>query len=496
MHIHLIAICGTAMGTLAGMLKAKGFQVSGSDDNVYPPMSTQLEKWGIAIQKGFSAKNLQPQPDLVIVGNAVSKTNPEVEALLQSDIRYLSLPQALGEFFLADKKSLIAAGTHGKSTTTSLLAWMLYDLGFDPSLLVGAIPKNFDSSFRLGQGPYFVIEGDEYDTAFFDKGPKFWHYRPYQVILTGIEFDHADIYKDLEHVMKSFEGLVDRIPPEGCLYVCGDNENNLKLLSRAKCKVVTYGLGDKNQIRATKVRLSPRGASFTLVENGVELGVLESPMAGNHNLQNLLGVLALLRRLPPPSPLLIQEGELQSSPLFTKNLKIDALPLLNNKEGVGGWSIQSSLSLFQGVKRRQEIRGVVNHITVIDDFAHHPTAIAETLDAIRSKYPHQKVWAIFEPRSNTSKRAIFQQDFPKALSHAQEVLLAKVFMPEKVKDSAVLDVEQVAEDIRKAKVPARSGLEVDEIVNIVSKEAKPGDVLLVMSNGGFGGIHQKLLESL
>ncbi len=490
-HIHLIAICGTAMGTLAGMLKAKGFRVTGSDENVYPPMSTQLEKWGIEIQKGFKAEHLNSKPDLVIVGNAVSKTNPEVEALLASGIRYLSLPQALGEFFLEGKKSLVVAGTHGKTTTTSLLAWALFDLKKDPSFLVGGIPQNFNSSFHLGNGEYFVIEGDEYDTAFFDKGPKFWHYHPFKAILTGVEFDHADIYRDLDHLMQSFKKFVELIPKEGALYLCGDNENNLKLQKYAECPIVTYGLGKDCALRAEKIEFNSEGASFDLIWNKKSLGNFRSPLPGKHNLQNLLGVLALILDQGSPSP--------QPSPVKGEGDK-KRIPSPPAGEGQGEGQflqlVQNSILNFKSVKRRQEVRGVVKGITIIDDFAHHPTAVAETIEAIRGKYPGQKIWAIFEPRSNTSKRAIFQHDFAKALALADEVVIAKVFMPEKVKDGPLLNVAQMAEEISKNGIKVKQDLNVDEIISHVTSQAKTGDVLLIMSNGGFGGIHQKLLETI
>jgi len=463
LHIHLIAICGTAMGTLAGMLKAKGFRVSGSDENVYPPMSTQLEKWGIEIQKGFKAENLNPKPDLVVVGNAVSKTNPEVVALLESGIEYLSLPQTLARFFLEEKKSLVVAGTHGKTTTTSLLAWVLADGGLDPSFLVGGIPQNFDSSFALGKGKYFVIEGDEYDTAFFDKGPKFWHYRPYHAILTSVEFDHADIYRDLAHVKSAFQKFIELIPREGALYFCADNSIAAELSAYCQGRKVSYGLDSRSEFRAENIQFNADGVDFDFYQNAEKLSRFHSPLPGRHNLQNLLGVLALSLNLPKP-------------------------PSLKQ--------IQDSVSKFQSVKRRQEVRGIAQGITVIDDFAHHPTAIAETIDAIKAKYPGQKVWAIFEPRSNSSKRDVFQHDFPKALAHADEVVLAKVFMPEKVKEGKVLNITQVAQDIAALKIPIQADLEVDQIVSLLKQRAKSGDVLLVMSNGGFGGIHQKLLSTL
>lgn len=460
-HIHLIAICGTAMGTLAGMLKARGFKVTGSDDNVYPPMSTQLEKWGIQIQKGFRPENLDPKPDLVVVGNAVSKTNPEVVALLESGIEYLSLPQTLARFFLEGKKTLVVAGTHGKTTTTSLLAWVLHDLGLDPSFLVGGIPRNFESSFRLGKGEFFAIEGDEYDTAFFDKGPKFWHYRPFQAILTGVEFDHADIYRDLEHLMGAFRRFVEILPPEGKLYLSGDNENALKLIPLARCPVVKYGLAEGCGIRAADYRFEPGGVRFDLFAENRSLGNFESPLPGRHNLQNLLGVLAL------------------------------GLDL-----GIPLEKLQGAVSRFQGIKRRQELRGTARGIAVIDDFAHHPTAVAETIDAVRAQYPGRKLWAIFEPRSNTSRRAVFQKQFAEALSRADEVVIAKVFMPEKVKGGGLLNEEVLAGDIRARGIEVSHNLEVDEIVSTVVQKAKSGDVLLVMSNGGFGNIHQKLLDRL
>lgn len=463
LHIHLIAICGTAMGTLAGMLKAKGFQVSGSDENVYPPMSTQLQKWGIEIQKGFKPENLNPKPDLVVVGNAVSKTNPEVIALLESGIEYLSLPQTLARFFLEGKKSLVVAGTHGKTTTTSLLAWVLYDCKLDPSFLVGGIPQNFDSSFALGKGNYFVIEGDEYDTAFFDKGPKFWHYRPFHAILTGVEFDHADIYKDLDHVKSAFQKFIELIPGDGALYYSADNSIATELSAYCKGRKISYGFDSRSEFRAEKIEFNAEGVEFDFYQNSTLLARFHSPLPGRHNLQNLLGVLALV---------------LNSSPDISLN------------------QIQQSVSKFKSVKRRQEVRGVAKGITIIDDFAHHPTAIAETIDAIKAKYPGQKVWAIFEPRSNSSKRDIFQHDFPKALAHADEVILAKVFMPEKVKEGKVLNVLQVAQDIGALNVPTQADLEVEEIVSLLKQRAKSGDVLLVMSNGGFGGIHQKLLTTL
>jgi UDP-N-acetylmuramate: L-alanyl-gamma-D-glutamyl-meso-diaminopimelate ligase len=424
-------------------------------------MSGMLAQWGIPILKGFKPENLNPRPDLVVVGNAVSKTNPEVAALLDSGIRYLSLPQALGDFFLEGKKSLVVAGTHGKTTTTSILAWLLYETGADPSFLVGGIAQNFEASFRLGGGDYFVVEGDEYDTAFFDKGPKFWHYRPFHAIVTGVEFDHADIYRDLPHLMGSFRRFVELIPPEGTLFLCGDNDNGLALRPHARCPIITYGLKPSYDVSAKEISFSPQGVEFELMEKGKNLGKIQSPLPGRHNLQNLLGALALALRL--------------------------GIPLARLKEAV---------PKFQGVKRRQEVRGEAGGVMVIDDFAHHPTAVAETIEAIRAQYPKRKVWAIFEPRSNTSRRAVFQKDFAEALARADEVVIAKVFMPEKVKDAPLLDEARLAQEIAHSGKEVAHDLSVDEIVSHVAGRARKGDILLVMSNGGFDNIHQKLLSRL
>lgn len=451
------------MGTLAGMLKEKGFQVTGSDENIYPPMSDQLARWGIPILQGFKAENLESHPDLVVVGNAVSRTNPEVIALVQSGIPFLSLPQALAELFLSSKKSLVVAGTHGKTTTTSLLAWMLHCLGLDPSFLVGGIPKNFHSSYRLGNGDYFVIEGDEYDTAFFDKGPKFWHYQPFQAILTGVEFDHADIYRDLGHLLEAFQKFVELIPPQGTLYFCGENENARKLSSHANCRTVSYGLDPACDVHAANIRFHSEGADFDLVIHQQPLGAFRSPLPGRHNLQNLLGVLALSSNL-------------------LKGVKIEPL--------------QQGASTFQGVKRRQEVRGVARGVTVIDDFAHHPTAVAETIDALRKKHPGQKIWGVFEPRSNTSRRAVFQEAFAKALSNADEILVASVFMPEKVKDGQILNVEEMVQAIRNSGKPAWGNRSVEAIIETLVEKALPGDLVLIMSNGGFENIHERLLADL
>ncbi|MBI1909780.1 MAG: UDP-N-acetylmuramate:L-alanyl-gamma-D-glutamyl-meso-diaminopimelate ligase [Deltaproteobacteria bacterium] len=465
--VHLIAICGMGMGSLAGLLKEKGFEVTGSDDNIYPPMSTQLESLGIPLYQGYRPENLSSNLDLVIVGNAVSRTNPEVTALLeggrlaQKKIPTLSMPQALFEFFLKEKTPLVVAGTHGKTTTASLLAWILNHAGRDAGFLIGGILKNFKKSYHLGGGPYFVVEGDEYDTAFFDKGPKFVHYAPQMVLLGPVEFDHADIYKDLNDVMGAFEKLIPVIPPNGFLVACADSPQTLKLASLFSGRKTTYGFSLQAEWRAEQITFTAEEANFQVVYRGKRLGSVRSPLAGRHNIQNLLGVIAL-----------------------TTNI------------GFCLEEINRALARFESVKRRQEVRGTVHDVIVVDDFAHHPTAIAETITAIRSRYPGHFLWALFEPRSNTSRRNIFQGEFVQSLAGADEVVIADLYQPEKIPAGERLDPQKLAGDITQGGTRARFIPAVPEIVSTVVREVVPPAVLLVMSNGGFGGIHSKLLETL
>ncbi|MDO8461944.1 MAG: UDP-N-acetylmuramate--L-alanine ligase [Deltaproteobacteria bacterium] len=465
--IHLIAVGGMGMGSLAGLLKEKGFEVSGSDANIYPPMSDQLQKLGVRLDEGYRAENLLPRPDLVVVGNAVSKTNPEVVALLQNEIPYCSMPEALKEFFLKGKKSLVVAGTHGKTTTASILSWLLTEASLDPCCFVGGILKNFDRSYRFGNGPYCVTEGDEYDTAFFDKGPKFVHYNPYAVLLGPVEFDHADIYKDLPQVLDAFEKLIGVLPENGLLVASADNPNTISLAKKFKGNVITYGFSPEAQFRAESFSFGPAGGagptgtSFRLFKLDQFLGVIESPMMGEHNIQNLLGVIALLLQI---------------------GLSLDQM--------------RRGLKTFQGVKRRQEVRGVVSDIVVIDDFAHHPTAIAETLKAIRARYKGYKLWALFEPRSNTSRRNTFQEEFASAFQGADQVVIADLYQPEKIPEGERLDISKLVGSLQIKGIKARFLPTVDEIVATVRQEVSSHSVLLVMSNGGFGGIHDKLLISL
>jgi UDP-N-acetylmuramate: L-alanyl-gamma-D-glutamyl-meso-diaminopimelate ligase len=461
-HIHLIAICGVGMSALAGMLQARGFRVTGSDQNVYPPMSTQLEALGIELRQGFSPDHLADHPDLIVVGNAVSRSNPEVRAMLEQGIPFLSFPQALAEFFLQDRHPIVVAGTHGKTTTASLMAWVLESAGLDPSYMIGGIPCNFGTNYKLGGGSFFVVEGDEYDTAFFDKGPKFLHYRPRSAILTSVEFDHADIYRDLSHVKEAFGRFVRILPPHGYLAAGIDFPHVMEVLAAVPCRWDGYGFSDRAHWRAVDVEADEEVTRFLVQHQGQQLGTIHWALVGRHNIQNALGVIAVARRL-----------------------------------GVSFGAIQKGLQSFAGVKRRQEVRGIVREITVIDDFAHHPTAIRETLAALRTRHDGRRLWAIFEPRSATSRRATFQDDFVEALAEADRVVIGGLFNPDNIPAEARLSPERLARDIaRRCGKDAVHLPEVDAIVDHVSTAARPGDVVAIMSNGGFGGIHEKLLEAL
>jgi UDP-N-acetylmuramate: L-alanyl-gamma-D-glutamyl-meso-diaminopimelate ligase len=461
-HIHLIAICGVGMSALAGMLQARGFRVTGSDQNVYPPMSTQLAALGIELRQGFSPNHLADRPDLVVVGNAVSQSNPEVQAMLAQGLPFLSFPQALAEFFLEDRHPIVVAGTHGKTTTASLMAWVLESAGLDPSYMIGGIPRNFGTNYKLGTGAFFVVEGDEYDTAFFDKGPKFLHYRPRSAILTSVEFDHADIYRDLNHVKAAFQRFVHILPSDGYLAAGVDFPHVLDVLASAPCRWEGYGFSEQADWRAADVEADAEATRFLVQHQDQRIGMMRWALVGRHNIQNALAVLAVARHL-----------------------------------GVSFGDIRQGVESFAGVKRRQEVRGVVREITLIDDFAHHPTAIRETLAALRARYAGGRLWAIFEPRSATSRRATFQEDFVEAFAEADGVVIAGLFNPENIPSDARLSPERLAQDIacRYAKtavyLPA-----VDAIVDHVAAGVRPGDVVAVMSNGGFGGIHEKLLAAL
>jgi len=470
MKIHLIGICGTGMASLAGMLKARGHEVQGSDQNVYPPMSTILQGAGIPIFSPYSADNLSSKPELVIVGNAISRGNPEAEAVLSQSIPYLSMPQALAKFFLEGKTPLVVAGTHGKTTTASLLAWVLQSAGKDPSFFIGGLPKNFGTNFKLGKGEYFVLEGDEYDTAFFDKGPKFLHYQPQHVLLTSVEFDHADIYEDLEHVKAAFRRLLQILPRQGTLVANLDFSTVEELAAEFSGEKSTYAMKPDYHERVDyfgEILATGEKTSFCVVsrEHGRECCHHEVAweIPGAHNVSNALGVVAL-----------------------------------GTKLGLSWQQIREGLTSFQGVKRRQDILGEAGGILVLDDFAHHPTAVKETVSAVRKKYPGRRLWAIFEPRSNSSKRDVFQADYPASFADADQVLVADVFMPEKVKSGKVLDVDRVVAEVNRlsSQTKARHLPGVDAMIAALMAETRSGDVLLFMSNGGFGGIQQRALQAL
>lgn len=455
-HVHLIGICGTAMASLAGLLKDRGFMVTGSDSNPYPPMSTQLESLGITIMKPYAAGNLHPQPDFVIVGNVISKTNEEAAELLKLNIPYTSLPQAMGDLIISKRQSIVIAGTHGKTTTSSLMAWVATQAGVHPGFLIGGIAKNFSKSFQNPEGDFFVIEGDEYDTAFFDKVPKFVHYKPRHVILTSVEFDHADIYKDLDAVKEAFKKLMLLIPENGSLVYCADDANVSELASLCKAKnKIGYGI-KKGSVLARIQAVDEKGTHFTVGDQSYQM-----TMSGEYNVLNATAVIAL-----------------------SQSLGWDSLAL------------KKALQSFEGVKRRQEILGEPKGVLVIEDFAHHPTAVRETIKGIKSKYPKRKLFAVFEPRSATSRRKIFQQDYVKAFELAEETLIAQAFDQSKIDQDNRFSSEELVQDICKKGGQAHVYNQVEQIVSDLTKKARKGDLILIMSNGGFDGIYTKLLKAI
>jgi UDP-N-acetylmuramate: L-alanyl-gamma-D-glutamyl-meso-diaminopimelate ligase len=463
-HIHLIGICGTAMASLAGMLKQRGFHVTGSDAAAYPPMSDFLRELGIPVAQPFDAKNLEPRPDLVVVGNAMSRGNVELEHLLDQRIPFCSLPQLLHDEFLRGKEVLVVAGTHGKTTTTSMLAWIFHFAGLQPSFLIGGIAENFGSSFHLGDGKHFILEGDEYDTAFFDKGPKFLHYFPDSVILTSVEFDHADIYKDLDAVETAFKRLVNLIPRRGRIVAfdgfageAGGSPSLDRCLAKAFCPVERYGAGLRANWKITNLRLEPARTSWTVLHDDQPWADLEFPLAGEYNVWNATAAAALAV-----------------------------------SSGVPKESIAAALKTFKSVKRRLEVKAQVNGITIIDDFAHHPTAIAGTLKALRARYPGARLWAILEPRSNTLRRRVLQSDLARSLAQADEVIVAGVFRSEAVPENERLELPALAAEIERNGRRARLLADADAIVQTAAPEMRSGDVVAILSNGGFGGIYEKL----
>ncbi len=461
-RIHVLGVAGTGMGSFAGLLQRAGYQVTGSDENVYPPMSEKLPEWGIRVIPGFKPENLDAaKPDLVIVGNVIRKVNPEATAMRERGLRQASFPAALGKLFLETRRPVVVAGTHGKTTTTSLLAHVLASAGRDPSFLVGGVPKNFLESFHLGKGHEFVLEGDEYDTAYFDKGPKFLHYRPQVVQFNGAEFDHADIYRDMDHYESSFTRLFDLIPSDGFLAACATFANTERLVKAARCQVATYSARVSADVVASDVEMGPDGSRFTVTRRGARLGRFFLPMHGLHNVENATGATAVALHV-----------------------------------GLSPAEIEHGLATFAGVRRRQEWVTTGGGVALVDDFAHHPTAVIETIAAIAARFPGRKLWALFEPRSNTASRAIHQHDYERAFDLAQEIVLATPKKIDGLAQGQAMDVAALASALNATGHHARHFGSADEIAQVVLTEAKSGDVILVMSNGAFGGVVGKLKTGL
>ncbi|MBW2481227.1 MAG: UDP-N-acetylmuramate:L-alanyl-gamma-D-glutamyl-meso-diaminopimelate ligase [Deltaproteobacteria bacterium] len=459
--IHLIAICGTGMGALACMLRDLGYEVTGSDQKIYPPMSLFLKQKGIVMNEGFAAQNLAHKPDLVIVGNAVSRDNPEVEEMDRLGLHFCSMPQALNRFVAAGKQTLLVSGTHGKTTTASILAWMLCVAGCDPSFMIGGILKNFDSNYRLGNGAYFVVEGDEYDTAFFDKGPKFLHFHPRMAVLTSVEFDHADIFNDLDHVKKIFAGFVSAIPDSSTLLAYDGEQNVTEVIGHHRCHVERYGQKATSPWRLGTVTIESPWTVFEVYKNNEAYGRFKTKLFGEHNLLNVLAVIGIADGLSIPTDV-----------------------------------IAEALRTFEGIKRRQEVRGQKRDITVMDDFAHHPTAVRETVRAVKSTLATGRLIAVFEPRTNTSMRRVFQEEYPTVFDPADIICIRKPPLLNKIPSGQRFSSEQLVKDLIIRGKDAHYFPDTDAILDYLKITAVPGDLILVMSNGGFDNIHQRLLEIL
>ncbi|HKQ51196.1 MAG TPA: UDP-N-acetylmuramate:L-alanyl-gamma-D-glutamyl-meso-diaminopimelate ligase [Pyrinomonadaceae bacterium] len=466
MHYHLIGICGTAMASLAGMLQARGHKVTGSDENVYPPMSTMLESLGIPVMQGYDAAHLVPAPDCVIVGNAIPRGNVEVEETLNRRLLYRSQAETVKEEFIRGRRSLVVAGTHGKTTTTSIAAWVMERGGLNPTFLVGGVVQNFGASFRVTGSDYFVIEGDEYDTAYFDKGPKFMHYLPELAIVGNIEFDHADIYLDLDAVKTAFRRLMNLVPGEGRLIAGWDSSHVREVVGEMGHKLYTrletFGTCEDAKWQARDIDYSGELARFRVFREGDFWAEFETPLIGDFNVRNCLAVV----------------------------VAADAWGMEREK-------IREALKTFKSVRRRMQVRGEERGVTVIDDFAHHPTAVRETLHALRTKYSERRLVAVFEPRSWSSRLAVFQDDYARAFEPADYVVISSVFDSTKATEKGrVLDTHKLIEDIASRGKPAQQIEGADDIVKHLAPELRTGDVVAIMSNGGFGGIHDKLLAAL
>ncbi len=466
MHYHLIGICGTAMASLAGMLQRRGHHVTGSDENVYPPMSTMLESLNIPVAQGYDAAHLDPAPDCVVIGNAIPRGNKEVEATLDRKLFYRSQAETVKEEFIRGRRSLVVAGTHGKTTTTSIAAWVLERGGLNPGFLVGGVVQNFGASFRVTDGDYFVIEGDEYDTAYFDKGPKFMHYLPELAIVNNIEFDHADIYADIAAIKLAFRRLMNLVPGNGRVIAGWDNQYVREVVSemgaRLHTQLETYGTADDCKWQARDIDYSEELAKFSVYREGKEWARFQTTLIGDFNIRNCLSVIVAA-----------------------------------DTWGIEPATIADALATFKSVQRRMQVKGEERGVTVIDDFAHHPTAVRETLDALRKKYKERRLVAIFEPRSWSSRLAVFQDDYARAFNAADYVVIASVFDSRKATEKGrVLDTDKLIGDIASQGKPTFSIDGADEIVRRLAPELRAGDVVAIMSNGGFGGIHEKMLQAL
>ncbi|HUX43209.1 MAG TPA: UDP-N-acetylmuramate:L-alanyl-gamma-D-glutamyl-meso-diaminopimelate ligase [Terracidiphilus sp.] len=461
-HIHLSGICGTAMASLAGLLQLQGHRITGSDKAAYPPMSDLLRALGIPILEPYSEANLQPAPDLVVIGNALSRGNPEVEYVLDQRIPFTSMAALLREEFLKGRDSLVVAGTHGKTTTTSILAWIYQtaaqqDPVFEPSFLIGGVAENFGSSFQLRPTRTFIVEGDEYDTAFFDKGPKFLHYFPHALILTHVEFDHADIYADLDAVKTAFKRLVNLVPRSGLIVAYDASQNVTECIAHAFSRVQRYGFSATADWQLRNLRFQEGLSRWQVWHDGALWAELEMLLAGEHNALNATAAAALA---------------------FA--------------QGVPKAAILAAIAGFRSVKRRLEVRACIAGITVIEDFAHHPTAIRETLRALRAVYPHSRLWAVLEPRSNTLRRKVLAADLVQSLRLADRVLLAGVYQQQRIPDAERLHPEEVVEALNAAGTPADLQPDAQAIVDSIAPQLQPGDVVALLSNGGFDGIYEKL----
>ncbi|MBD3384313.1 UDP-N-acetylmuramate:L-alanyl-gamma-D-glutamyl-meso-diaminopimelate ligase [candidate division KSB1 bacterium] len=459
-RIYFMAICGTAMASLAAMLKESGYKVYGSDSDVYPPMSTFLSEHNIDVFEGFSQKNLQPAPDLVVVGNVISRGNEEIEYVLDHHIPYISLSDALREYFIRGRRSLVVTGTHGKTTTSSLLAWIFQRAGRNPGFLIGGIPKNFDRGYQVGGDEYFIVEGDEYDSAYFDKVAKFLRYIPDIGIINHLEFDHADIYNSLDEIKLAFKRFVNLIPRNGLLAICSDFQNVVEISQKAFCPVLTFAIKDQHAVwKAEDITIGVKGMRFDVLYKGDFWGRVKTTLSGEHNVRNILAAIAV-----------------------------------SHHEGIKRNEILRALSCFAGIKRRLEFKGLVKSAELYDDFGHHPTAIRETLSGFRKKYSSRRIWALFEPRSATMRRNIFQRELAEALQVADVILLAPIHRPDKAPAGQILSIEKLVQDLNSEHRTVQNFQSIDEIVQYVKRHIEENDVLITFSNGGFGGIHEKLID--